>query len=267
MLCCTGTSYPAINSNDLARISICIPSLPEQQKIADFLTSVDGKIQALTRKVDKLKEYKKGVMQKILPPYKAKSSSSQRFSRFNDWKEYSLKELIVTRSEKSNVDLPKYSLTLEKGVTPKEARYEREFLVSDVSDAYKVMKEGDFALNPMNLRFGAIAKHKEKFDVLVSKYYDIFYCNEKLNPVYAEAFFQSYNMIQYYNMMSTGSLIEKRRVHYSDFLDFKFLFPSIEEQTKIANFLSSIDQKISAAEDQLDKMKEWKKGLLQKMFV
>jgi type I restriction enzyme S subunit len=62
---CTGTSYPAINSTDLSKIKVSIPQLPEQQKIATFLTDVDDKITKLTKNKDLLEQYKKGVMQKI----------------------------------------------------------------------------------------------------------------------------------------------------------------------------------------------------------
>ena len=62
---CTGTSYPAINSKDLAKIFVCYPTLPEQQKIASFFTAIDQKISQLKKKHQLLEQYKKGVMQKI----------------------------------------------------------------------------------------------------------------------------------------------------------------------------------------------------------
>jgi len=62
---CTGTSYPAINSTDLSNILFSFPTLPEQQKIATFLTAVDEKLQALKQKKSLLEQYKKGVMQQI----------------------------------------------------------------------------------------------------------------------------------------------------------------------------------------------------------
>jgi len=74
-------------------------------------------------------------------------------------------------------------------------------------------------------------------------------------------------MIQYYNKMATGSLEEKKRVHYLDFIKFKLSFPSLKEQIKIANFLSAIDNKIMKAERQIQQNEEYKKGLLQQMFV
>ena len=63
---CTGTSYPAINSSDLADVSIFFPtSIKEQEKIADFLTAVDQKIEAVARQVDRTEHFKKGLLQKM----------------------------------------------------------------------------------------------------------------------------------------------------------------------------------------------------------
>jgi len=62
---CTGTSYPAINSSDLAKIHFSIPSLSEQQKIADFLSSIDQKIDFVSTELNHAKIFKKGLLQQM----------------------------------------------------------------------------------------------------------------------------------------------------------------------------------------------------------
>ncbi len=258
-------AVPQINKTDFSNLKYFFPSLPEQQKIASFLAAVDKKIQQLTKKKELLEDYKKGVMQQLF-------SGKLRFKdqtgkEFPDWEEKRLGEYLEERVHYSEKELPLYSLTIENGIIPKSQRYERSFLVKNVQKAYKVMLENDFAFNPMNLRFGALARLKNANEVAVSKYYNIFYCKDNADKLYMETYLTSYNMIQYYNKMSTGSLEEKKRVHYLDFIKFKLLFPSLEEQQKIANYLSAIDTKIEAVNQQIEKTQEFKKGLLQRMFV
>lgn len=257
-------SVDSVRMEMISKMEIPLPTKQEQEKIALFLTSVDTKIEQLTKKEKLLQQYKKGVMQKIFSQeIRFKKDDS---SEFCDWKETKLNNFLIERVDYPKNVLPIYSLTIENGIIPKSERYERAFLVKDDYE-YKTMKKDDFAFNPMNLRFGALARHKEDLDVMVSKYYNIFYCNEKLNAYFAELYFTNYDSIQYYNKMATGSLEEKKRVHFKEFLKFRFKFPCLEEQNKIANFLYSIDTKIQQTQKQLELSKEFKKALLQQMFV
>jgi type I restriction enzyme S subunit len=191
-----------------------------------------------------------------------------RFPEFEgEWEVKTLGDFFSERSEFTDEQLPLYSLTIENGVVPKTERYERSHLVNDLEDAYKVMQKDDFAFNPMNLRFGALAKLKYDGKVLVSKYYNIFYCNDNANAGFMEAYLTSYNMLLYYNKMATGSLIEKKRVHYLDFIKFKKRLPTLPEQTKIANFLTAIDTKIQQLTQKKALLEAYKKGVMQQLFT
>ncbi len=190
-----------------------------------------------------------------------------RFKGFNEnWKLHKIGDFIRERSTRADAENPLYSLTIENGIVPKSERYERSFLVKDIDDAYKVMYPNDFAYNPMNLRFGAIAKHIGSMNVAVSKYYNIFYCLDSCDSDYLKYFLSSYRMIQYYDRMSTGSLVEKKRVHYLDFIHFKKYFPTLPEQQKIASFLSAIDEKIQQLRRKKELLEQYKKGLIQQLF-
>jgi type I restriction enzyme S subunit len=198
---------------------------------------------------------------------KQKNIPLLRFPDFKgEWELIKLDKFFIERNESANVKHPLYSLTIENGIVPKSERYERSFLVNIIEDAYKVMHQDDFAFNPMNLRFGALARHKESKNVAVSKYYNIFFCNEIANSAFFEYYLTSHNLIQFYNKMATGSLIEKKRVHYLDFIKFKKNLPTLPEQTRIASFFTVFDKKITQLKQKKTLLEQYKKGVMQKLF-
>ncbi|MEM7144928.1 MAG: restriction endonuclease subunit S [Verrucomicrobiota bacterium] len=191
-----------------------------------------------------------------------------RFPGFEgDWEYRKLGDFIDDRKEVAGADLPLYSLTIESGIVPKSKRYERSFLVKSEEAAYKRIHPKDFAYNPMNLRWGALACHHGDEEIAVSKYYDVFHVNEKSTPEYLEPFLTSYKMVQFYDRMSEGTLEEKKRVHYLDFIHFKKLFPTLREQRKIANFLTAVDGRIGQLIQKKALLEDYKKGVMQQLFT
>ena len=161
---------------------------------------------------------------------------------------------------------PLYSLTIEEGITPKTERYERSFLVKK-KNAYKVMRPNDFAYNPMNLRFGAVARYKGEKLISVSGYYDIFTTKSKLDLEFMDNFLIFDNMITYYNKVSIGSLIEKQRVHFSNFLNFELPLPPPTERNRIAEILAGQDRVIVLKEKLLAEKQKQKKYLMQQLLT
>lgn len=161
---------------------------------------------------------------------------------------------------------PLYSLTIEEGITPKTERYERSFLVKK-KNAYKVMRPNDFAYNPMNLRFGAVARYKGEKLISVSGYYDIFTTKSKLDLEFMDNFLIFDNMITYYNKVSIGSLIEKQRVHFSNFLNFELPLPPLTERNRIAEILAGQDRVIALKEELLAEKQKQKKYLMQQLLT
>mgnify|MGYP004462331907 CR=1 FL=1 len=189
-------------------------------------------------------------------------------SQFPDWDEKVFGDFVDTHIEKtSDKDkYPLYSLTIESGVQPKTDRYEREFLVKKEGDNYKIVPPNAFVYNPMNLRFGALKVNHEKFSVSVSGYYDVFSLKDNSVLAFWENYLVTPKMLNYYFSIATGSLIEKLRVHYSQFVKIKKLLPSLPEQQKIAEFLSTIDTVIEKQKETVSAWEERKKGVMQKLF-
>lgn len=162
---------------------------------------------------------------------------------------------------------PLYSLTIEKGVTKKTERYERGFLVSKTGDIFKIVHPGNFVTNPMNLRFGAVGYSKEKDDVSVSGYYDVFELDDnKCSPFWFN-FLKRGEMKKRYEDIATGSLIEKKRVHVNDLLDLELSIPELDERKSIGEYLTSIDRLIDAEVLRLESLRKLKVACLEKMFV
>ena len=185
-----------------------------------------------------------------------------------EWDDTSFSTLLTSTNDYTD-DLEKYSLyslTIEGGVTPKTERYERSHLVKK-EDSYKIVRPNDYAYNPMNLRFGAVARYKGDIPVAVSGYYDIFTTVYKSDLPFMDSFLTCGPMITYYNRVSTGSLVEKQRVHFSQFLGFALPLPSRKERAQIATILTTQDKVIELKEKLLAEKQRQKKYFMQVLLT
>ena len=236
----------------------------EQRKIADFMIALERRIEAQQSLVDNLKKYKRGVIQHALSPERKINNS-----RFPKWQtsclgDYFTEETIRTSNSKST---PLVSLTVEDGITPKTERYYREFLVTKDGDNYKAVKPGWFAYNPMNAHLGAIAPNHLGYTAAVSGYYNIFSVNEEDTIYFWEEYLTSYPTLIHYKLIATGSLIEKQRVHYSQFVKICRCLPSVEEQRYLSKMFAAINAKIANAETMQRQLEKMRFSLMQQLFI
>lgn len=186
----------------------------------------------------------------------------------NEWYQVNFSTLFTSTSDYTNnlEEYPLYSLTIEDGITAKTERYERSHLVKK-ENAYKIVNPNDYAFNPMNIRFGAVARHKGNTSVAVSGYYDIFTTIKAEDLEFMDSFLTCSSMLTYYNKVSTGSLIEKQRVHFSQFINFAIELPPIEERKKIADILTTQDKVIEVKEKLIAEKQQQKKWLMQNLLT
>lgn len=260
-----GKSIVHINEKSLANIKLSYPCPAEQEKIADFLSTVDEIIIQSEMEIQNLEHQKKAAIQKIFSrQVKFKSDDG---SDFLDWKEMKLSDVLYEYKETCEKDGTYEHISLTKaGVVPKSERYERDFLVTDESKKYRVTHYDDICYNPANLKFGVISRNKYG-DGIFSPIYITFKVNEGYLPSFIEALVTRRDFIQYALRYQQGTVYERMAVNPEDLLKIKVLVPCLPEQEKIADFLSAFDEAIDYAKQELEKWKELKKGLLQQMFV
>ena len=268
----SGTAQPKLNLENLKKVIVADPSKEEQTKIASFLSNVDEKISQLTQKHALLSQYKQGMMQKLF-------SQQIRFkaddgSEFGEWGNYSLKNLLLKVIDNRG-KTPNTSPELEIPLIEINAIGQRNVTYSKVS---KFVSKETFKnwfrayLDDQDILFSTVGNtaicsiYSSQIQAGIAQ--NIIGLRAKREII--EPVFLYYLLTEDINNKKFKS-IEMQAVQpsikVSQMIHLNFLVPCLEEQTKIANFLSEIDQKIEVVAQQIEQAKQWKKGLLQQMFV
>ncbi|WP_104513513.1 restriction endonuclease subunit S [Acinetobacter indicus] len=238
-----------ITVKDLQDFETYITSKKEQTKIASFLSAVDEKISQLTQKHALLSQYKQGMMQKLF-------SQQIRFkaddgSEFGEWKSVFLGDIskpqqwkTISSSELTEIGYPVFGANGYIGFYPK----------------YNHINE-TIAVTCRGATCGEVTLVKAK-SYITGNAMSIDEINENEHStlyIYYALCFRGFKDVISGSAQPqiVGNAIRK----------VTFQIPCLEEQTKIANFLSAIDQKIEVVTQQIEQAKQWKKGLLQQMFV
>ena len=245
-------SQTNISQKILGEVLLKLPSKEEQTKIASFLSAVDEKISQLTQKHELLSQYKQGMMQKLF-------SQQLRFkaddgSEFGEWEG---KELHQIFQIKAGGDIEKSSVS--------------EVRTSEFS--YPI-----FANSDKNKGFyGWANKFKYKEAVTVTGRGNLGIAVARNEP-----FYPIVRLLVLLPLVKQNLKFFEEQINLLDIVSestgvpqltapqlskYKVNVPSLEEQTKIANFISAIDQKIEVVTQQIEQAKTWKKGLLQQMFI
>lgn len=283
------SSQPNVLVGSLRNFKIVIPKYSEQTKIASFLTAVDEKIQALKKKHSLLEQYKKGVMQKLFsqeteergsrtPLKNNKKGEQLRFKdeKGNDFPEWEVKKLGEVCNEHQLKNKNKetdevFSVAKHKGVINQIEHLGRSFSAKEILH-YKLIYPGDlvYTKSPTaDFPFGIIKQNRTGRIGVVSPLYCVFKPSSfALGYILHEYFNSAINTLNYLSPLVQKGAKNTMNINNDTFLNGAgLLLPMDEkEQTKIANFLSALDEKINQIQTQVEKTENWKKGLLQKMF-
>ena len=263
-----GSTQVHIRNSIFFGIDVVSPSLPEQQKIAGFLTAVDDKLQALKKKKELLEQYKKGVMQKIF-------SQEIRFrdenrEDFPDWEEKKLGE--VAKYYDGTHQTPNYT---ETGIPFYSVEHvtannfsSTKFISNEVFEKENIrvcLEKGDILMT----RIGDIGTPKYiDWDVKASFYVSLALIkqSDRINSNYLYHFITSSDF-QKELYKRTIHVAFPKKINLGEIGNCLVDCPSLSEQNCIANFLSVLDDKITYCQMQIEQTGQWKRGLLQKMFV
>ncbi len=248
-----GAQHYNISQEELEKININFTNENEQNKIANLFSLLDKKIELQKRKIEALKIYKRGLIQRIYN---------------NDYdNKIKMRDLIIqksirnTKNEVENV----YSVSNKEGFILQTEQFKDRIVASEDTQNYKIVEKNDFAYNPARINVGSIARMKQNVKGIISPMYICFKCNEKIIPEYIEYFFESYKFIYEMNKRLEGSV--RMCLSYESMINIPIELPDIKEQRKISNVLNNIDNKINKEANKYKELNKLKKGLLQKMFI
>lgn len=243
-----GAKQTNLSITDVMEFEEYYPSNEEQNRIGRYFENLDRLITLHQRKLDKLINVKKSMLEKMFP----KQGSTVPEIRFNGftqaWEQRKLSGILCEKNERTSDfnSFPLYSLTIENGITPKTNRYERSSLVTKTEDLFKIVNQNEFVTNPMNLRFGALGYNKNPHYISVSGYYDVFSIDNDKCSAFWNSYFKTVSVMNVFDNAATGSLIEKRRVKYSTLKQISLLMPiELREKQKIGSFFEDIDELIT----------------------
>ena len=261
-----GVSIVHLYPKDFKVMNIRIPSFNEQKKIIALLEEITKKEQLLKSKYQEYQDFKKYLMQEIF-------AQKLRFDFDNEWKKVKLKN-IVERVTRKNTNLETdlaLTISAEYGLIDQEEFFNK-IVASKSLKNYYLIKNGEFAYNKSysnGYPYGAIKRLDDYPMGALSTLYICFKPTE-INSDYLKEYFETtFWYKEIYSIAVEGARNHGLlNINVNDFFNTKHLIPqSTEEQEKIADLFKSINSKIDAVNNDLNLVKNFKKGLLQQMFI
>lgn len=277
-----GVTFKEISIKNFGNVSLPLPPLHEQQRIADFLDTkcgiLDRTIDAVSRQIEDLEKYKKALITKTVTKGICKKGEPERAMKDSGV------EWIGEVPEEWSVSKVKYNFSTFKKIPGKESeKYERlsltmngvkhrekwtaEGLQPKDFMSYQLLRKGDLVFrlidlqNPSKSRRVALSHDTG----LISPAYTILHAdNNKMLPEYAEMFFLMMSYLDVFNAL--GSCGVRSSINNAELMKISVLVPPLAEQQQIADYLDekckNIDNRVEKRRQQLGWLKEYKKSLI-----
>ena len=263
---CTGTSYPAINSKDLSKISVTIPQTTEEQSaIGSLFRTLDDLLASYKDNLANYQSLKETMFSKMFP--KAGQTVPEiRLDGFEcDWEIKRADEIFKSVSKKNKASLPVLSASQIDGLVLRdEIGIDIKYDEATLSN-YKVVKPGQFVIHLRSFQGGFALS---KLEGITSPAYTIIDFIDKENnlPSFWNLILTSRDFIKRLETVTYG-IRDGKSISFKDFSSLKFVFPNFKEQQAIGSYFSNLDNLINSHQEKISQLETLKKKLLQDMFI
>lgn len=260
-----GSTFLEVSGKQMADMDLLIPpTLAEQQRIGVFFSHLDLLLSLQNQKLEKLQSFKKAMLDKMFPQ-KGSKVPEIRFRGFAEpWKEQKASFLFASTADKGYPELPVLSATQDRGMVRRDQNNINIFHNEENEKGYKRVLPGQFVIHLRSFQGGFAYSAIEG---ITSPAYTVFGLIEpdKHCSQFWKYIFSSESFIKRLETVTYG-IRDGRSISYDEFLTLSFLFPSKEEQTKIAQYIDSLDRPIALNQQKLEKLQSLKKAMLEQMF-
>ena len=263
-----GSTFMSISSDDIKEVEINLPTCTEQEYIYNLFTKLDKLLDLQQQKINKLDLLKKALLQKLFPKHDAKIPEL-RYREFEDnWIIYSFSGLLIKNSSKNkNLEVENIeSISNKNGFTKQSEQFDGYRVASLDLSNYYVIKGNQFAYNPSRINVGSIAyKRTGEEDSIISPLYVSFSTKNNINDTFLWYWFRTSSFKKQRIQFSEGGV--RDTLPFENLKKMRIKLPRLNEQQKIGNLLSKVDQLIELENKKLHNLQQVKKCLLQNMFV
>ena len=253
-----GSTRFNLSKSELLKLLIPIPPLPEQQKIAEILSTWDEAITNCKTTINTLKDRNKGLAQQLLTGKKRLSGFSEK------WEELKADKIFRNNTDKThNGELEILSATQERGVIPRsmnniDIKYDANSL-----GTYKKVEVGDYVISLRSFQGGI---EYSEYEGIVSPAYTILKEIIPISKTFFKVYFKTETFISRLNTIIYG-IRDGKQISFKDFATLKLPCPSVDEQNAIAEVLEIADQELKSYETKLEALQLQKKGLMQQLLT
>ena len=233
----------SISYDEFLTMDFVYPMQDEQTKIANYLDTLDNLITLHQRKYNKLLNVKKSMLEKMFPK-NGSNIPEIRFKGFTDpWEQRKAKNLFVSTADKGHPELPVLSATQDRGMIRRDENSINIYHDKKNEEGYKRVLPGQFVIHLRSFQGGFA---HSAIEGITSPAYTVFGFSEpeKHNPNYWKYVFTSKEFIRRLETVTYG-IRDGRSISYDEFLTMDFVYPMQDEQTKIANYLDTLDNLIT----------------------